>query len=205
MRLTGDFLFCYGSSPRMRGKPKSTRRYSYPDRIIPAHAGQTPACSSMRPCRPDHPRACGANGFYKDPDSGKTGSSPRMRGKRSSTRTADRCPRIIPAHAGQTRRSGRNASSWTDHPRACGANVMPIGEFIKNCGSSPRMRGKPARCSRPSPCSRIIPAHAGQTRVPGSPVPPVSDHPRACGANYLTSGHVVYGSGSSPRMRGKPR
>ena len=51
----------YGSSPRMRGKPKSKADGNKGIRIIPAHAGQTGALSTLRVVRPDHPRACGAN------------------------------------------------------------------------------------------------------------------------------------------------
>ncbi len=50
-----------GSSPRMRGKPVGFTRMSAADRIIPAHAGQTGPRLHRGACRPDHPRACGAN------------------------------------------------------------------------------------------------------------------------------------------------
>ena len=96
---------CTGSSPRMRGKPVYFRRRRLPSRIIPAHAGQTP-CS--RPCRcspSDHPRACGANLAGEDDMLYVEGSSPRMRGKQARPIQRARGLRIIPAHAGQTRRS----------------------------------------------------------------------------------------------------
>ena len=51
----------WGSSPRVRGSPSSTRASTMPSGIIPAHAGLTcrpcPCCRRSR----DHPRACGAH------------------------------------------------------------------------------------------------------------------------------------------------
>ncbi len=51
-----------GSSPRMRGKLQQKTQVTNEVRIIPAHAGQTPPSTTRDTCRPDHPRACGANG-----------------------------------------------------------------------------------------------------------------------------------------------
>ena len=66
------------------------------------------------------------------------------------------------------------------------------------------MRGKRTRPSdAPSP-ARIIPAHAGQTRWSRLFVSVCTDHPRACGANSASGTGPSYGTGSSPRMRGKP-
>ena len=76
---------------------------------------------------------------------------------------ANRKPRIIPAHAGQTRESTCVGYESTDHPRACGANAQDAAWLHGRSGSSPRMRGKRLhdRCHRQR--GRIIPAHAGQT------------------------------------------
>ena len=93
-----------GSSPRMRGKPTACRRSAARMRIIPAHAGQTVSNSSRTSARSDHPRACGANPALSVMTAAPAGSSPRMRGKRAGHRLRPRPYRIIPAHAGQTRR-----------------------------------------------------------------------------------------------------
>ena len=97
----------HGSSPRMRGK-----RYQRPPpprqrRIIPAHAGQTPPSTTRDICRPDHPRACGANAARLAPRRFPSGSSPRMRGKRRRPTLFHDSIRIIPAHAGQTSDNSR--------------------------------------------------------------------------------------------------
>ena len=66
------------------------------------------------------------------------------------------------------------------------------------------MRGKPGLKIGYSKTRRIIPAHAGQTDLPYGRAIESTDHPRACGANGISATVVIYGSGSSPRMRGKP-
>ena len=111
-----------GSSPRMRGKRQRKPNTQHRTRIIPAHAGQT--CSDLVTMgrKPDHPRACGAN-FQPSRLVGLLGgSSPRMRGKPVHQFGSVFIGRIIPAHAGQTRRRVRIPVIVPDHPRACGAN-----------------------------------------------------------------------------------
>ena len=126
-----------------------------------------------------------------------------MRGKpRSSTRRSP-TPRIIPAHAGQTSDYFSSEIISSDHPRACGANLIVFGVVHTHLGSSPRMRGKLEVKEFKSTATRIIPAHAGQTSTLGMTVVRPSDHPRACGANFATLVGSQLQNGSSPRMRGK--
>ena len=66
------------------------------------------------------------------------------------------------------------------------------------------MRGKRLVETAERIITRIIPAHAGQTLPRGPRIRPWSDHPRACGANWVLGQHVNVAPGSSPRMRGKP-
>ena len=111
--------------------------------------------------------------------------------------------RIIPAHAGQTCACPSRPRAWTDHPRACGANVGFAPIHVPLCGSSPRMRGKRRFAQHVPVAGRIIPAHAGQTSpCPRQQTTP-SDHPRACGANGGWGAWTARATGSSPRMRGK--
>ena len=66
------------------------------------------------------------------------------------------------------------------------------------------MRGKRQNAVGDLDDFRIIPAHAGQTRIRQCSTRTDPDHPRACGANndfLVQLGAMV---GSSPRMRGKP-
>ena len=233
-----------GSSPRVRGKHRASGETAAQVRIIPARAGQTTRPTQARQPAPDHPRACGANSFFLSSHVLGFGSSPRVRGKRV-VRVPGRLPaRIIPARAGQTARRCRAAPERPDHPRACGANaaiggvsslrIIPAragqthsrqpssrrlsdhpracgaNSLSKTCmfplsGSSPRVRGKLAYARRRRRPVRIIPARAGQTRPPHTDWLSRPDHPRACGANYLTALIVFIAIGSSPRVRGKPR
>ena len=185
----------------MRGKPRSSTRRSPTPRIIPAHAGQTSLFSVSSILTSDHPRACGANSRSKNLNPRRLGSSPRMRGKRRVGRVQHPWPRIIPAHAGQTRRDISTSGRSPDHPRACGANGKISSKTMVRTGSSPRMRGK-LRVERGRDDKiRIIPAHAGQTRTPSSRSRPPPDHPRACGANLTSCYNAAEVDGSSPRMR----
>ena len=196
--------FAHGSSPRMRGKPTPVCGTSLSKRIIPAHAGQTAVDAANRLGRTDHPRACGANDVAIPRTLAKSGSSPRMRGKLARDTEHIGGIRIIPAHAGQTCFAEYSFCRSADHPRACGANAEAIAQAAAEDGSSPRMRGKLVIIVPINAAQRIIPAHAGQTTRVDELISPVSNHPRACGANLLgqITSHVTLGS--SPRMRGKP-
>ena len=192
-----------GSSPRMRGKQVAQSHVSIAERIIPAHAGQTPAMPHRAGSSPDHPRACGANRRRSSTSKALPGSSPRMRGKLHAAEAHTRACRIIPAHAGQTISNRAMANDHTDHPRACGANPVDTRASSPSPGSSPRMRGKPGARFWQSVRHRIIPAHAGQTQSLAIFRRDTPDHPRACGANYVGADYRLVSAGSSPRMRGK--
>ena len=192
-----------GSSPRVRGKLLFCSPEVKSARIIPARAGQTRSRRAGSRCRPDHPRACGANDAPSATKSRTCGSSPRVRGKQGMGRHVRAARRIIPARAGQTVRRTWRARPGSDHPRACGANWSMPDKYRGGFGSSPRVRGKPWRMSSSSPHSRIIPARAGQTFRWQRPWLPDTDHPRACGANGAILVFVFLESGSSPRVRGK--
>ena len=187
----------------MRGKPAGASASLAGLRIIPAHAGQTAPAYIRTPSCADHPRACGANSASDWVEAWRTGSSPRMRGKQRVPVRLQRFRRIIPAHAGQTRAGCVWRRPGPDHPRACGANAMrpkPVGPKL---GSSPRMRGKRLELAGSERVRRIIPAHAGQTRLRMTRHSSAPDHPRACGANCVGTLEYRCQTGSSPRMRGK--
>ncbi len=188
----------------MRGKLLPFAPTQTHTRIIPAHAGQTVEATSPVRAAADHPRACGANPVDKSVTSTVCGSSPRMRGKPVGRPAVRVRGRIIPAHAGQTSNMSSRHSCSTDHPRACGANVIDTRVELSISGSSPRMRGKQKVYDHEKDIPRIIPAHAGQTLPTRGRFKSGPDHPRACGANPLTVCEPAFVSGSSPRMRGKP-
>ena len=65
------------------------------------------------------------------------------------------------------------------------------------------MRGKRDSGCGAVQCLRLIPAHAGKTRLPALAVNDQRAHPRACGENCPFPGTSRNAGGSSPRMRGK--
>ena len=192
-----------GSSPRVRGKRFRLARLLVQLRIIPARAGQTTRPPWRERPSPDHPRACGANGFIPGGGTRLDGSSPRVRGKPSSGNFISINLRIIPARAGQTRSTCSRRTVRPDHPRACGANQVEVAPFEPVSGSSPRVRGKLVGSRSTVSSPRIIPARAGQTRRWARCRYNRSDHPRACGANALIQDRGCGVVGSSPRVRGK--
>ena len=128
-----------------------------------------------------------------------------MRGKPSRYPYIPTIRRIIPARAGQTTDGRTGPKSYSDHPRACGANSAVSDAVVPDFGSSPRVRGKPTIDGKAENSARIIPARAGQTNRPPRIILNSADHPRACGANYLDNPWDMFKIGSSPRVRGKPR
>ena len=192
-----------GTSPRMRGKLRVAGIEQGPLRNIPAHAGKTVGAGGGDLRCPEHPRACGENGLTLSTLRSNLGTSPRMRGKPRTTIPTNCARGNIPAHAGKTGPSGTNPFDWSEHPRACGENVIVC--YATGCilGTSPRMRGKQQLVSYTVRFDRNIPAHAGKTIIMLEQFKSLTEHPRACGENC---GRGVVGmifSGTSPRMRGK--
>ena len=98
-----------------------------------------------------------------------------MRGKPARHARGQQGRRIIPAHAGQTRRQ-----------TVVGARLVVAADDVHHRQE------------------RIIPAHAGQTTSRTRTACSTPDHPRACGANQISVVIPFDVNGSSPRMRGKP-
>ena len=71
-----------GSSPRVRGKHGGPGRGARGRGLIPARAGKTPCPRRRRRPSAAHPRACGENPRISSYTIGRSGSSPRVRGKR---------------------------------------------------------------------------------------------------------------------------
>ena len=76
-----------GSSPRMRGTRRRSRRVRGVVGIIPAHAGNTTLIVRLIQCMRDHPRACGEHVSSVVSMVCMEGSSPRMRGTPGLRRT----------------------------------------------------------------------------------------------------------------------
>ena len=152
-----------GSSPRVRGKPRPTRRGHRRGRLIPARAGKTSPNPARTPPRQAHPRACGENMTVLESAPSALGSSPRVRGKPLGRLPPPVADRLIPARAGKTLQSGARISDQTAHPRACGENRLQAVSAEALDGSSPRVRGKPITEWESARIRGLIPARAGKT------------------------------------------
>ena len=133
------------------------------------------------------------------------GSSPLTRGKRAPGRGCRHRRGLIPAHAGKTSGQGRARSRRRAHPRSRGENAELMDRYTVQRGSSPLTRGKPDLRVGGLCRLRLIPAHAGKTRSPGTPIIVPGAHPRSRGENAGGISGVLKSAGSSPLTRGKRR
>ena len=111
--------------------------------------------------------------------------------------------RLIPAHAGKTRRSTPLPTARTAHPRSRGENNRIACGLLTICGSSPLTRGKLPDSEGWTPIIRLIPAHAGKTFSRRSAAMSRRAHPRSRGENAGGRVSRVGARGSSPLTRGK--
>ena len=118
------------------------------------------------------------------------GSSPLSRGIRISVPVRGSRGRIIPALAGNTRRRSPGRCRRRDHPRSRGeywGDNEPDSALV---GSSPLSRGIRRARAQQSLGLGIIPALAGNTRLPGKCAGSLGDHPRSRG-EYLPAPRQV--------------
>ena len=195
--------FSVGSSPRVRGKPRSSGIVSHASRLIPACAGKTHLPGLSRSASTAHPRACGENENVAGHDDAFQGSSPRVRGKQRVSCCVPSSCGLIPARAGKTPHGVGVGVERRAHPRACGENA-PAGRPSRGTsGSSPRGRGKLAEHVEGGLLDGLIPACAGKTGASRRCGSRARAHPRVCGENYGVEIELFDGYGSSPRVRGK--
>ena len=192
----------WGSSPRMRGALRFDIRHNIIHGIIPAYAGSTLIKANGLCFIRDHPRVCGEHAMNKSFEAANSGSSPRMRGALFGLSGFENGLGIIPAYAGSTALPPKPFTPDRDHPRVCGEHLITHGKGKNLPGSSPRMRGALLR-RHDGPCHEgIIPAYAGSTLLISMSIPNWWDHPRVCGEHRFQAFALLFGAGSSPRMRG---
>ncbi len=113
-----------GSSPLTRGKLDFGHTVHGMVRLIPAHAGKTGLRNSPRGGYRAHPRSRGENEYVTWLRAAQAGSSPLTRGKQLRVDDRRERRRLIPAHAGKTKRSTWITTSTRAHPRSRGENGM---------------------------------------------------------------------------------
>ena len=132
-----------GSSPRVRGRRRTSPCEYRAGGLIPAGAGQTLVAHSRARRSRAHPRGCGADAFCRERDACCPGSSPRVRGR--------------------LRFIGVRFKGVRAHPRGCGADIRGRLSMRLQSGSSPRVRGRRQLRSKDVALEGLIPAGAGQT------------------------------------------
>ena len=174
-------------------------------RLIPAHAGKTRLMIVGRIFLAAHPRSRGENSTTTTLRRTAAGSSPLTRGKPASRFWTVMSFRLIPAHAGKTRAASSMRLLRAAHPRSRGENLPDFGRFPFRTGSSPLTRGKLGVWGVACRSVRLIPAHAGKTRIADANSPWSAAHPRSRGENFEMPVCRMPQAGSSPLTRGKLR
>ena len=149
--------------------------------IIPTCTGNTSLSVRVVSVRRDHPRMCGEHSCQIKPMSGSRGSSPHVRGARSTSRTYRPKVGIIPACAGSTLGLRVLRLPAWDHPRMCGEHLEMHEIVFMEKESSPHVRGAHLVAIGQCPDLGIIPACAGSTSGTSCAVFVLGDHPRMCG------------------------
>jgi len=195
-------IWYLGSSPRLRGTPRTQDGDGCYRRFIPAPAGNARPPPGSSRLQSVHPRACGERIAKEAADDAAFGSSPRLRGTRQARLEQRREFRFIPAPAGNARSGRWNRTATTVHPRACGERQDLVVAATTASGSSPRLRGTREMGFGRFRKRRFIPAPAGNAPAArrGSCLQAV--HPRACGERAGRSFISTSDAGSSPRLRG---
>ena len=173
-----------GSSPLTRGKHLATDTLPGDSGLIPAHAGKTAPRATLAFRARAHPRSRGENLQGLIICARSCGSSPLTRGKRYPVSVHRPLSRLIPAHAGKTRRRRHRGGYSGAHPRSRGENGRRGAPTGSPAGSSPLTRGKRRRCWSAFQSIRLIPAHAGKTTRYHFLVPHPAAHPRSRGENW---------------------
>ncbi len=154
-----------GSSPRMRRTVLFVFSLFDKFRIISAHAENSLPSPGMITSYRDHLRACGEQNDLGRFNLAVLGSSPRMRRTASGCQAARFGMRIISAHAENRPSDFVAVSPEQDHLRACGEQGATLTEITINPGSSPRMRRTVYGHHLREGASRIISAHAENSRL----------------------------------------
>ena len=192
-----------GSSPRVRGTPRTQRQLFGQLSVHPRVCGEL-AATRCNPKRVPsvHPRVCGElvdlSALYQP----VRGSSPRVRGTRRPPRRSRRAPPVHPRVCGELTRAPRGScgrggssprvrgtrrvytlgsASAPVHPRVCGELMPRTPRAKSSSGSSPRVRGTQHRLARQRHAHRFIPACAGNSWLERPAERRKTVHPRVCG------------------------
>ncbi len=148
------------------------------------------------------PRARGGPPHGTQPGDLDELSSPRTRGSSRRPRGAHREDRVVPAHAGVLRCSGRSPRGCSCRPRARGGPPARVAASDLVELSSPRTRGSSRLRTGGQRRRLVVPAHAGVLRCCCCASTPSPGRPRARGGPPVFRDTLDMGTVSSPRTRG---
>ena len=109
---------------------------------------------------------------------------------------------LIPARAGNTRQMTRTFSATSAHPRSRGEHVVAGIGLLVAAGSSPLARGTHLLSMGNAQRTWLIPARAGNTRIPWRNCLEHPAHPRSRGEHWIPAFLAEKLTGSSPLARG---
>ena len=132
------------------------------------------------------------------------GSSPLARGTRPLVSDKISQGGLIPARAGNTRRSLHGGRSRRAHPRSRGEHFVLSARLLWRMGSSPLARGTRPLVSDKISQGGLIPARAGNTTRQSRPGGAHRAHPRSRGEHPILVLISSRRAGSSPLARGTP-
>ena len=153
----------HGSSPCLRGTPKSERLIQYDIRFIPVLTGNTLGAIVVHGQQAVHPRAYGEHPCARQLSHVVRGSSPCLRGTLLIQQRHVNDRRFIPVLTGNTNLSAVSHGSITVHPRAYGEHDDDRFTVLRWCGSSPCLRGTRLTTIIGVPLHRFIPVLTGNT------------------------------------------
>ena len=156
--LTGED----GLSPRLRGNQGHNDYDNDPQRSIPAPAGEPRLKYASKSNVSVYPRACGGTGMVLAIGCAVAGLSPRLRGNQGHVQLNNILAGSIPAPAGEPIVSPYICQNKRVYPRACGGTSKALLRNGTRVGLSPRLRGNRRLTIAESPCTRSIPAPAGE-------------------------------------------
>ena len=177
----------WGSSPLTRGAHNAFQAQVGRGGLIPAHAGSTLTISCWRAASRAHPRSRGEHLGLQLGQLRTEGSSPLTRGAREGEAGDGLTTRLIPAHAGSTRRVYRRSPRLRAHPRSRGEHTVDGLGKLTTMGSSPLTRGAHQVRLRQLRNVGLIPAHAGSTCQPKPNQKTRAAHPRSRGEHRCSA------------------
>ena len=175
-----------GSSPLTRGAQLCLSTRVTCCGLIPAHAGSTAARRRCTTHPGAHPRSRGEHWPFVQSGQVLPGSSPLTRGALGSFALGVPVRGLIPAHAGSTATTSPTGRQVGAHPRSRGEHFPGACGLLRLRGSSPLTRGALRSGFCIFPGMRLIPAHAGSTRIRVFLRRGLGAHPRSRGEHFLT-------------------